>query len=243
MITKSPIRFFQRLSVHLALGIAAPFLVLSLAAANGVEAANLTARGNEPGWQIEISDKAITFRALDGETFTIEPVPQVTSANDIDTYSAMVNGRPFTLTVANGVCVDTMAGMPFPKTVTVVIGDRKLEGCGGEPANLLHGDWLVEEIDGKAIVAKSEPTLAFEPNGRVHGNGSCNRFFGSFSLTGEGLKISETGASMMLCDQPLMDQERNFLKALEASRRFEVASAQQLRLLGEDGRVVLSLRK
>jgi heat shock protein HslJ len=243
MITKTEIRSFRRVSLGSALRIAAPCLALSLAAIDSGEAASLTARGNEPGWHIEVSESAITFRAMDGENFTIEPVPQPTTANAVATYAATVGGRPFTLSLADEVCADTMTGMQHPKTATVVIGDRRLTGCGGEPAALLHGDWRIEEIGGTAIVAGSEPTLTFEPDGRIHGNGSCNRFIGSFSLSGEGLKFSPAGASMMACDQPLMDQEHTLLKAFEAIHRFEVGPEGRLRLIGDKGGTLVSLRK
>ena len=203
----------------------------------------MTARGNEPGWQIKVSDKAITFHALDGETFTIVPAPKPTTKDGTDIYTATVDGRQFTLTLADAVCADTMTGMPYPKTATVMMDDRKLAGCAGEPADLLHGDRPVEMIVGKALVAGSQPTLAFDSGGSIHGNGSCNRFFGKFTVTGEALTISETGASMMMCDQPLMDQERGLLGALEAVRRFEVASTGQLQLLGKDGQTLIRLGK
>lgn len=223
-------------------GMAVSFLAICLAAAASVEAASLRARGNEPGWQIELSDQAITFRTLEG-ILTIEPAPQPTRENGIDTYSATVDGRQFTLAVADEACADTMTGMPYPKSATVTVDGRKFAGCAGEPASLLHGDWLVKRIAGKDLVAKSEPTLSFGPDGSIHGNGSCNRVFGSFALTGEELRISDMGASMMMCDQPLMDQEREFLGALEAVRRFEVLPTKQLRLLGKDGQTLLDLGK
>lgn len=227
----------------LCLGIAVSFSTICLAAEVEVEAAKLKMRGNEPSWQIELSDKAIVFRSLEGKTFTIEPVPQPIRESGIDTYSATVDDRQFTLAVADKLCTDTMTAMPYPKTATVVVGDRKFAGCAGEPASLLHGNWLVKRIAENAVVVGSEPFLAFGPDGSIHGNGSCNRVLGGFVLTGEGLTISETGASMMMCDQPLMDQERKFLDTLEAVRRFEVASTGQLRLLGKDGQALLDLEK
>jgi len=241
MITKSPLRS--------AFAIAAPALLLSLAATSLVQAAGdapaagLTARGNEPGWQIEISDKAISFRTMDGEAFTIEPVPEPMAADGVETYSATVDGQPFTLTVADTLCADTMSGMQHPKTVTVALGDRRLEGCGGQPADLLHGEWRIEEIGGKAVVAKSEPTLGFEPDGRIHGNASCNRLLGGFSLTGEGLTFSETATTMMACDQPVMDQEHALLEALKAVRRFEVTAQGRLHLFGDDAGPLVGLSR
>ncbi|WP_171902463.1 META domain-containing protein [Sinorhizobium sp. RAC02] len=206
------------------------------------QAATFSARGNEPGWLLEITENAITFRDQDGETFSIEPVPASVAADNGATYSAVVGGEAFALTVADKGCSDTMTGMPYPKTVTLVVGERRLAGCGGDPASLLHGDWKIDAIGGKAIVKKSDPTLTFAPDGRIHGNGSCNRFFGGFTLSGEGLKLSETGASMMLCDQPLMAQERALLAAFDGVTRFEVLSPTQLQLVGLSG-VLVSLRK
>lgn len=228
-------------SLPLAASLAA--LSLHATAMSHAEAASLTARGNEPGWQIRISDTALSFNALGGETFTVKPAPQPTRQGDADTYLATVDGRQFALTIAAKICVDTMSGMPYPQTATVILGDRKLEGCAGEPGDLLNGDWLVDEIQGKATVEGSKPTLAFEPDGRIHGNGSCNRFFGGFALTGEALTISETGASMMMCDQALMDQERNLLKALGSVHRFEASQTGRVQLLDKDGQGLVSLRR
>lgn len=225
------------------LGTMISALSLSLALSSVAQAASLTARGNEPGWRIDISDKNLVFRGQDGKTFTIEPAPVAVTVNGFDTYQAGVENQPFTLTVSDKICVDTMSGMPFPKTATVVLNNQTLAGCAGEPAALLHGDWKIKEIGGKAIAAQSAPTLAFEPDGGIHGNGSCNRFFGRFTLTGEGLSISQIGASMMMCEQPLMDQERSLLKALESVQRFETVSHGHVRLLGSDKQPLVVLER
>lgn len=235
----------MRTDRYLSLALAASLAALSMCAATTGNAGttSLSARGNEPGWQVRIAGNALSFNVLGGESFEIRPAPQPIRQGGADTYQATVGGRQFALTVAAGICVDTMSGMPYPRTAFVVLGDRKLAGCAGEPAELLHGDWQVAEIRGKPPVAGSKPTLAFDPDGRIHGNGSCNRFFGGFTLTGESLAISETGASMMMCEQPLMDQERGLLKALEAIERFEVTQDGQVRLLGREGQEVVSLRR
>ncbi|WP_436819433.1 META domain-containing protein [Neorhizobium sp. DT-125] len=217
-------------------------LGVSLVAAHAAQAVTLSARGNEPGWQLEMTERTITFHAQDGKALSIEPVPTAVETEDGQTYSAVVGGEAFTLTIADKGCSDTMTGMPHPKTITLVVGKRHLTGCGGDPASLLHGDWKIDAIGGKATVGKSEPTLTFEPDGRIHGNGSCNRFFGGFTLSGEGLKLSETGASMMLCDQPLMDQERALLAAFDGVIRFEVVSPGHVQLVGTND-VLVSLRK
>lgn len=218
-------------------------LALLLAAPQAVWAATLTARGNEPGWQVTVSETEMTFRPLGGGAVTIKPVPKPIMADGVETYAAKVDGKAFSLVVAGAVCVDTMSGMPFPKTATVTFGERSFRGCAGEPASLLHGAWTIAAIGEVSVLKDSKPTFAFDAGGRVNGNGSCNRYFGSFKLTGEGLTISETGASMMMCDEPLMQQGRSLLQAFARVRRFEVEASGGLRLVGDDGRAAVSLRR
>jgi hypothetical protein len=52
-----------------------------------------------------------------------------------------------------------MSGMPFPKPVTVALGEKTFTGCGGEPATLLGGAWLVI-VNGKTIIAEPTPGLS-----------------------------------------------------------------------------------
>lgn len=223
------------------LGMAVAALLLPFVAR--AHAAALTALGNEPGWRIDLSDTALTFRGMDGETFTIAPAPQAVTANGVDTFAATVAGKPFKLTLADTLCADTMTGMPFPRTATVEIGGRKLSGCAGEPAALLHGDWRIEEIGGAAVVADSTPALSFDAERGISGNASCNRFFGQFVLTGEGLRISHIGSSMMMCEDPKMKQERALLTALESVRGFKIGPAGQLLLIGDKGETLVRARR
>jgi heat shock protein HslJ len=224
------------------LGVLAALLALPLAAA-GAGTAPFVARGNEPGWRVEIGDAAVTFQAMGEEILTIAPKPEAKRAAGAETYSASVDGKPFALAIADLVCVDTMSGMPFPKTVSITLGEKTYSGCGGDPASLLEGEWLIEEIGGKAIVAESKPSMNFGPDGKLSGNGSCNRYFGPYALTGEGLKISNLASSMMACEQPLMDQERLLLKRLQETTRFEINQAGRLVLLGDDDNSVVARRK
>ena len=218
--------------------------IVSLAlTATVAEAADWTARGNEPGWQVQMSDTTITFSTMEGERFTITPVPQPLRADGMQVYSAKAGDDPFTLVVIDKTCSDTMSGMPHPQSVVVAIGDKPLVGCGGEPVSLLLGDWQVAEIGGKPVIAGSGASLTFDLDGSLHGNASCNRFFGSFTLTGEGLAISDVGATLMACEAASMDQEQRFLSALGTVQRFESPAEGTLRLMAADGSAALTLRK
>lgn len=61
-----------------------------------------------------------------------------------------------------------------------------------------------------------------EGEARVHGNAGCNNFFGGYAHAGEALSFGRLGATMMACAEG-MDTERDFLAALEAADRHEIA--------------------
>lgn len=233
-MTKGFHRFFRTASLL----VVVPLLLGGMA-----EAASWTARGNEPGWRVDVSDTAITFSTMEGETFTIEPLAEPVRAEDIEVYTGTAGEKAVTLVAIDKICTDNMSGMPFPKAVVMTIGERALVGCGGDPLSLLIGDWKVEEISGTPVIAASETSIGFELDGSMHGNASCNRFFGGFTLTGEGLTLSPGGATMMACLDGLMEQEQKFLAALEEVSRFESLPDGGLRLVDPEGNTVLALRK
>lgn len=67
-------------------------------------------------------------------------------------------------------------------------------------------------------------TLTFTESGEINGNASCNSYFGSFALTGESLSITETGATLMACAEPLMHQEARYFDILGGVIRFDIAA-------------------
>jgi heat shock protein HslJ len=105
--------------------------------------------------------------------------------------------------------------MPRPNTVEVVVDGTTLEGCGGDPAALLHGQlWTVQTIDGTKLAEGSRVTMSFGQDGRVSGNSSCNTYSGKYTLTGEGLTIGQAVSTRKACLPALMQQEATFLAIL-----------------------------
>jgi heat shock protein HslJ len=216
-------------------------LLAASATAPATAAETFRGRGNEPFWSVEVGAAGIVFTPMEGSPVTVAPVPAGRQDGNAMIYEASADGAPFVLTVADAVCTDTMSGMPFPKTVTVRLGEDAYSGCGGEPAALLVGDWMIAAIDGKPPVSGSTPNLSFDAEGKLAGGGSCNRFFGGYTLSGEGLAISEMGSSMMACDEPLMAQEQAILGILEGVTRFEIGADGAL-ILHDGGGRTLSAR-
>lgn len=210
-------------------------LAASLLTPVTIGAEEWTARGNEPAWQIEVGDEAMTLTGIDIPTLTVPRQSHPIAARGIEVYSGSTNGRALTLVATEAICNDTMTGMPFPKAVVAVLDAQPLVGCGGDPRDLLFGEWTVLAIEGRPVIAGPNPSLGFDSDGSLYGDASCNRLFGTFAVTGEGLVASPAGTTRMACEDLWMDQEQRLLDALAAVAGFDRPSDGVIRLLSASG--------
>ncbi|TCO71913.1 META domain-containing protein [Rhodovulum euryhalinum] len=191
------------------------------------------ARGNEPGWTLEIAGGQMRYAGDYGATGIAAPLPEPGIVDDARRYAP--EGADLVLTLAPALCRDTMTGMPYPDTASVETGGQRLTGCGGDPLDLLAAHpWRIEDIGGGGIIDSSNVTIAFGRDGRVSGSGGCNRFMGGAELTGEGLRIGPVGATLMACPEALMMQERRVFEVLDRVDRFDVSEDGALLLIGGD---------
>jgi len=197
-----------------------------------------SARGNEPGWLLKISGTEITLEMDYRQKRVTAPRPEPETTAEFRRYVARTPDGELAVTIFDKPCRDSMSGMPYPHSVNVLLDGRELQGCGGDPATLLHGAWMVEEIDSTGIIGGSRVTLNFSAEGRIFGKASCNSYTGAYVLSGEGLSIGPAAATMMACEPRLMQQEQAFLARLETIRRFELAADGTLLLISEDQRSI-----
>ena len=199
--------------------------------------------GNEPGWRLDVRADGLSLLLDNGDTHVFAPSPLVVDGDGMRSYEAVSAGGPLTAVVFAHHCVDSMSGMPHPRTVEVRWQDRVLRGCGGDPAALLQGGpWEVVEIDGKAVADPARVTVDFAPEGRLAGIAACNRYFGSYALSGEGLRLSPLGATKMACEPGAMEEERRFIEAAGRIDGFAIAADASLQLRA-GGRVVMRGRR
>jgi len=198
------------------------------------------ARGNEPGWQLDLGT-ALHFQGGGMRVDGTAPPAQLT--NGVRRHAGIVNGRSVNVTLTPRVCRDSMTGMPHPYTAEVGISGRAFNGCGGEPDALLIGDeWVVEDIGGGGIIDRSRVTLEFGVDGRLAGRASCNAYTTTYALTGETLTVGTTATTMMSCATSLQEQERRFLEILQRVRRFDINETGALVLQDDLGRRVSARR-
>lgn len=196
------------------------------------------ARGNEPGWQVSFATGIATIEADYGAISHEVPRPDARAMPG--TYEFAMPEIGALLRIEERLCHDDMTGMPYPDTAQLTLDGRVLRGCGGDPADLLTGGtWQITALDGAALIEPERLSLNFLNAGRVAGSSGCNRIIGGFTLTGEGLQFGPMASTMMACPDPLMEQERRILDAMEQVAAFDVDADGTLRLLGEDHRSTL----
>lgn len=227
------------LSLH---GVAYPeCAVLTGSEETPTQKKTFSARGNEPGWSLNVTDDTIVLLADYGERRVAAPKPQGEKHDGVTRYS--IPAEELSIVIEDALCADDATGMPHPNRVTVHLGERTFTGCGGEPSALLIGpEWVVEDINNGGIIDASRATLNFAEDGRVFGRASCNTYNAQYALTREGLTFGMAATTRMACAPALMQQEQRFLDALAGAVRFEIDETGALILHTTDGRRILARR-
>jgi putative lipoprotein len=114
---------------------------------------------------------------------------------------------------------------------------RKVSGGDTDDASIYGQIWSLQFIDGIGAV-ESKASFHVDDGGKVTGQAPCNRYFASATVKGAEITIGKPGATMMACEQRLMNQETAFFDALEKVASFKVENG-RLVLKGSDGRELL----
>lgn len=88
---------------------------------------------------------------------------------------------------------------------------------------LTEKHWKLAELNGHPVSETAyEPFIVFEKEeNRVHGNTSCNSFFGTVDLQGENkIKFSQVGTTRKACIGN--DIETPFIHALESAAEYKI---------------------
>ncbi|MBA3469117.1 MAG: META domain-containing protein [Herpetosiphonaceae bacterium] len=98
-------------------------------------------------------------------------------------------------------------------------------------ANLLTGQWQLSALAGQPPLGTTPLTLSVAENGMASGNGGCNQFSSTITLTESTIAFTPIIATRRACADPsLNNQEAAYLAALESARSFQIDGA-TLRLL------------
>ena len=111
-------------------------------------------------------------------------------------------------------------------------GMLALTACGGDgessgQAQSLDGThWMLVSIGERPVVQDSRASLSFNEPGAVAGHGSCNRFAGPVSVTGDQISFGNLASTRMACQPEVDVQEMDYLQALTGANRYRINGSQ-----------------
>lgn len=180
------------------------------------------ARGNEPGWIVTMDATSIDYQGDYGETKIMVPAPQGRPSFNGMRY---VTDR-LTVDITYSSCTDDMSGKRFTDSVSVVADGKELKGCGGRvlpPESLNDTTWTIITI-GQLPVLEGVNTEVKFADGRISGSAGCNRFNGSYEISGNVLTFAGIASTRMMCPEKQMAQESSFLSLLSGplTKRYTV---------------------
>ena len=85
--------------------------------------------------------------------------------------------------------------------------------------------WVLASLNGKAPLRGTELTSEFTAKRRVSGSAGCNRYTGTYKVSGSTIRIVPLATTRKACAEPIERQETAFLTALSRARSFVVSGA------------------
>ncbi|MDD7804641.1 MAG: META domain-containing protein [Endozoicomonas sp. (ex Botrylloides leachii)] len=121
--------------------------------------------------------------------------------------------------------------------VTVIVISTLIMGCSNDPyvvnpAVISSKVWVLKTINGITPVSRSAPvTIEFNAvnaqQGRVSGQGPCNRYYSGYKVEGKNvLFTTPIGSTMQVCPIPLLESEKDYLTALQGTKRITFKNGQ-----------------
>jgi len=150
---------------------------------------------------------------------------------------------------------DFMSSLTGTRSYRVDAGQLQLHGADGtllasltpQPQGLAGTTWRVSGYNNgrqgvASVLAGTTVTMAFSVDGRVSGSAGCNSYSATYTSSESSLRFGPASTTRRMCATPerIMEQEQQFLKALE-----RVTTARQegdrLELRAADGALAVSL--
>ena len=85
-------------------------------------------------------------------------------------------------------------------------------------------------------------TAEFGEDGNISGNSGCNTYRGAYTVTGDQITIGPLATTRMACPQEIMDQETQYLAALQSAATYRVEGT-KLELRTKDGALAVNFQE
>ena len=128
-------------------------------------------------------------------------------------------------------------------------GGKELATFTAQSQSLEGSSWqVISYNNGKQAVTSvligSELTADFGTDGKLTGSAGCNNYNGGYEVDGDKITIGPLASTMMMCNEPegLMDQESQFLAALQSAATYKV-EGDRLELRTADGALAADFQR
>jgi heat shock protein HslJ len=125
------------------------------------------------------------------------------------------------LLLAGKICV-VAAGL----LVSAPIGRSQSAQSATPAASLKETQWNLVELDGAAVAAVSADAQPYiylhDDSDKLTGSGGCNRFFGSFDLSGSSLEFHSVAQTLMVCPGASGEHESALQNALKLTTGYRI---------------------
>lgn len=191
------------------------------------------ANGNEPEWNLKISEKTIEFTSLipGFESLTgshVEPL-RAMDAN-VKMYRVTDKSVTMSIQIMQQECLNTMSGDKLAYSVRIEIVKNNnstfLSGCGNYITDpRLHDIWVLEQLNGQKVslthFTKELPNLEINSSiNQFMGFAGCNRMNGTLFFERGLLRFTNIITTRMACGAN--NKENEFLKALQSTITYKV---------------------
>ena len=114
-----------------------------------------------------------------------------------------------------------------------------------DASKAILGEWTITEADGIAVETGFEtPSISFKEDGKVYGNTSINKFFGSYTVASDkSAAVSFGNLGMTKMAGPTFETENAVTSGIGKAAKVRVNSASSIDLIDAEGNVVLKLEK
>nr|WP_315155810.1 META domain-containing protein [uncultured Flavobacterium sp.] len=201
--------------------------------------------GNEPDWNLKISEKTIEFTSLipGFESFTgnhVEPVRAIDA--NVKMYRVTDKSITMIIQIMQQECINTMSEDKSVYSVRIEIVKNNnstfLSGCGNYITDSrLHDIWVLEQLNGQKVspadFSKELPNLEINSSTNTFmGFAGCNRMNGTIFFERGLLRFTNTVTTRMACSDN--NKENEFLKALQSTTNYKVENM-RLKLSNSSG--------
>jgi heat shock protein HslJ/phosphoglycolate phosphatase-like HAD superfamily hydrolase len=102
------------------------------------------------------------------------------------------------------------------------IWSEPLDTANDEPAKMLAGKWLAEDLMGQGVIDRAQSTFEISANGEVTGNAAVNRFNSQAEIKGNKIKFRPFAMTKRAGPPALMTQESRFVSVLNNAAGFRI---------------------